>query len=561
MNQSAQVMNGPPKWDETHDVVVVGSGASGCAAALFAEEGGAQTVILEKGPVVGGTSAKSGGQYWIPNNAVLRERGRADGRDDFLRYVARASFPGRYNAADQGYGIPQDILSLMSAYYDSAAPTIERLAEMDALKSGLFMTSPNDAHGTYDYYSDLAEDTVKWGRTLIPVREDGLPGGGVELITQLSAAVARRAIPLKLNSAVTNLIRTPVGRVAGVEVNAQGTTRYIQARKGVIFATGGYGQSIEKLKRYQAGPVFGSCAVPSSTGDFIDIGSKAGARLDNLVGAWRAPVVLVHAQESFCVAEDIFWPFADSSVHVNAAGRRCVNERTNYHSRAQAMYRWNENDGNYPDLFHFYIYDQRSADTYAGAYPHPLAGDSRADWVVTGATLDELANKLAVHFQQYAAATGGAKLGKDFTENLKQTVERFNMFAKSGVDQDFARGATEAEQALQANFISDLTRLTSGKSIENPFPNKTMHPLSDQGPYYAIVLAPGVLDTNGGPTINEKAEVIDWAGNAIPGLYGAGNCVASPARNAYWGAGATLGLGMTFGAIAGRNAAAAVGGV
>jgi predicted oxidoreductase len=81
-----------------------------------------------------------------------------------------------------------------------------------------------------------------------------------------------------------------------------------------------------------------------------------------------------------------------------------------------------------------------------------------------------------------------------------------------------------------------------------------MYPLRESGPYYAIMLGAGALDTNGGPAIDARARVLDTYGQPIPGLYGVGNCIASPSREAYWGAGCPLALSLTYGYIAANDA-------
>src|SRR5580704_17704387 len=88
------------RWDHEADVVVAGSGAAACAAALFASEAKASVVMLEKALIFGGTTAKSGGTFWIPNNHLMRQQGITDTRDDLIRYLARISYPTLYNPKD-----------------------------------------------------------------------------------------------------------------------------------------------------------------------------------------------------------------------------------------------------------------------------------------------------------------------------------------------------------------------------------------------------------------------------------------------------------------------------
>jgi len=87
----------------------------------------------------------------------------------------------------------------------------------------------------------------------------------------------------------------------------------------------------------------------------------------------------------------------------------------------------------------------------------------------------------------------------------------------------------------------------------NDNPNITMYPFNPEGPYHCILIAAGTLDTCGGPKTNHLAQVLDTDDTPIPGLYGAGNCIATPTHS-YFGGGATIGPALAFGYIAGINA-------
>jgi predicted oxidoreductase len=201
--------------------------------------------------------------------------------------------------------------------------------------------------------------------------------------------------------------------------------------------------------------------------------------------------------------------------------------------------------GEYPNLLGFMIWDSRTAKHYAGYDPIP-AETAKLPQIIEVATLDELASNLEARLAGIATQTGGHTLDKSFRSNLQATIKRYNEGAAKGVDEDFSRGQAPIEIAFQ---------FMNAKKPPNPHPNITMHPISDQGPYYAVILGAGTLDTKGGPVVNTQAQVVDSAGKAIPGLYAAGNCIASPAGQAYWAGGGTIGPALTFGWLAGNAAA------
>jgi succinate dehydrogenase/fumarate reductase flavoprotein subunit len=540
-------------WDASYDVVVCGSGAAGATAALYAARAGASVLVIEKSTVWGGTTAKSGCHIWIPNNFELRERGIRDERLACLRYMAHYSYPDRFQPDHPTLGLDDNTFELLAAFYDNAAAMVDEMMAWGAFRYRVATIKP-EGEFTPDYYDHSPWNAVPAGRGMEPWDPERQISGGRNVVQQMRRALEAAGVEILMRTAAHQLLRDPEGRVAGlVALAADGLEMRIGARQGVVFATGCYSHNDTYLQQFQMVPVFGSCAVPSNQGDFIRIAGEVGAQLGNMSGAWRSQVVLANSVEYEAVPAAVYWPPGDSMLLVNRYGRRFVNEKRGYNDRTRQMYDYDASRVEYPNLVSFMIYDQRAADLWAGNYPIPPVPEA-AGYVIQSPSLAGLADGIAEQLEAMAAQTGGVVLDEAFVATLASTVERFNELARRGSDEDFGRGDYREDR--------DWFRLFGERPGTAWTPaqrgGSTLYPLQAEGPYYAIILVPGLLGTNGGPRINARAEVLDWNDQPIPGLYGAGNCIAHPAGNAYWAAGATIGSAMTFGKIAGEQVASRV---
>jgi len=536
------VAHAQQRWDREADVVVVGSGAAGSSAALFAHEGRASVLMLEKAAQYGGTTGRSGGAFWVPNNYLMREEGLADPREDCLRYMARTAYPTEYNASDTHLGLSETSYALIATFYDQGSVTVDALRAMGALGPLVFWY--NTADKMYpDYYAQLPEDKAPYGRTLFPTRPDGTTGGGAALISQLKAAVEERSIPVLLEHRATRVVVNSQGEVVGLEATTRnGETVTVRARQGVIFGTGGFLSNPELRLNFLRGPIFGGCAVPTSEGDFVHIATAAGAALGNMAHAWWIQQVLepkLHSNISSIMTQAP----GDAMILVNRYGRRCVNEKIQYNERTQSHFEWDAVTGTYPNRVQMMVFDDGCRERHGsggGALPKPGVS---APYLLSGRTLEELTAAIEARLAELTPHIGNFQLDTGFRANLHESIVRFNQFAETGKDLDFHRG----EAPIEFGF-------DGGRHPENDKPNQMMYPISLTGPFYAVLIGGGALDTKGGPKTNADAQVIDHEGRAIPGLYGAGNCVASPAGQAYWSGGGTIAPAMTFGAVAARHA-------
>ena len=539
---------GTGAWDHECDVLCVGSGAAAATAAVTAAAEGAQVILIEKMPATGGTTAKSSGLAWIFNNFALKAQGVADPKADALKYAARFGYPTEYDPSSPTLGLGDLRYGVIEAFYEHGAEAIDRLAELDVVKFRQFRMFNYDRLAA-DYADHLPENRVPAGRALDPIGGSQM-GGGFSLVTQLLAYLEKKGVPVMTETRATRIARDDGDRVIGLEAERGGRPTRIRARKGVVFGTGGFAHNLELCALHQPA-IYGTCSLPGSTGDFMAMAQETGAKMGNLALGWRGQFLLGEALEERGVPWGVFVPPGDSMILVNKYGRRVVNEKRDYNDRTKVHFSFDPSMEDYPNHLLFMLFDTRALDLFGGAFPIPVK-PAEQPLLVEGADWAEVAGKLDAQLTKWESRTGGTRLDGSFAQTVAETVARYSQYARAGRDPEFRRGDFQYDRDWDLLFSPHRA---GSKQPANPYPNKVMHPFAEKGPYYAVVLAPGALDTAGGPQIDRDARVLAAGGAPIPGLYAAGNCIAAPTGQGYLGGGGTIGPAITFGYIAGRNAA------
>jgi succinate dehydrogenase/fumarate reductase flavoprotein subunit len=189
-----------PTAPQEADLVVVGAGAAGYAAAITARRRGLSVLLLEKQAHIGGTTGRSGTWIWAPNHRLMREAGMADPKDDALRYLARLSFPDLYEPASPHLGIDRADFAMLEAFYDNAARALDELTEAGALDPVMRSDAP-------DYFADLPEDKAPYGRVVVSrgrMRPDQLTG--TEWVQDLHDTAVRLGVDIRVGYRVTDVV-------------------------------------------------------------------------------------------------------------------------------------------------------------------------------------------------------------------------------------------------------------------------------------------------------------------------------------------------------------------
>lgn len=522
------------------DLVVVGSGAAGLMAALSAAVAGAKVLVLERSPLIGGTSAISGGQIWSPLNALMERAGAADDRGEALDYLSRVTL----GAVGE---------ERLSRYLEASPALLECLEAWTELR--FFQIERPDYHpdflGARDgrAFEPLPYETSRLGEWRSRIRTSPLRGPvtsrelraglnpdllakrrardvraqGAGLVAGLVRACLDRGVAFESDIRITDLMLDG-GAVRGCRTSEG---HAIRSHSGVMLASGGFEWNDALKDAFLAPADRAPTSPPWNEGDGLLMGLRLGAGVAHMTEAWWTAAVQVPGEQwdgrpmTRNIVRELALP---GSILVNDAGQRFVNEASSYHDLGKAFQHFDPGGYRHPNQTAWLVFDARFKGRYhivnvAAAAPAP-------DWFRQADTLADLAGKVGMS-----------------PSGLESTVQRFNSAALDGKDPEFRRGA-------------DRHGLTYGDPEHEP--NPCLAPLTEP-PFFAIPILHGNNGTKGGLTTDGQGRVVRFDGSVIAGLYACGNVAASPMGPGYPGTGGSLGPAMTEAVVAGRAAATRAG--
>jgi 3-oxosteroid 1-dehydrogenase len=567
-------MNEEPVLGAEYDLVIVGSGGGSMPAALVAKTLGKTAVILEKEAKIGGSTAFSGGVWWIPNNPLLAEAGIRDSAEKSRQYL-------------------QNVVT-----YEGPAVTPARRDMF--IKAGPYMVNFLRRFGMRfrrpyddwpDYYDDLPGGLPE-GRSLLAepfnVRELGawrerlamygplehMPISAEEFTTlfllkrtvrgKLKAAkyawlmfrdkvlgrqtvtnggaIQGRMLQIALKEKLSIVREAKVAefliendRVVGVLVEHDGKTTEVRARDGVIVNAGGYSHDEAFRLEHGRKPAREEWtnANPGDTGEVMKAMMQLGAATDGLDTAWW---VVTSQNVNGEWPEGAVWPdkrvfrfmhhldlSLPYSMMVDHDGKRFCDESGSYMEIGERMLDRHRETGKAVPAW--VIFDKKHRDWYPWGTQMP--GKTPQSWIDSGYM------KKAETLEALARLCGIDAAG------LQAEVTKFNVYCRTGVDPDFKRGGRVFDRA-------------HGDPTVKPNPNLGA---IEQGPFYAVAIYPGDVGTAGGVVTDEYARVKREDGSIIEGLYAIGNSAASLFGRCYPGAGASIGASFTFGVVAAHHCA------
>jgi hypothetical protein len=506
-------------WDLSADVVIVGSGAAGLPASIAAAEAGASVIVVEQNYDIGGHGIQSGGNIALGGGTSLQKKYGVEDSPDKM-------FEALVNWHDYRFSDRE----VVRAFCDESPATFEFL-----VAHGVKFPDRHPLGADGGPHDVTRAQIADWSGEVSTYAPNG--GNGAALMRPLEASARKLGVQILLLHSMTGVIREQQfsGRVVGITATHEGKTLSIQAKKGVILSTGGHTSNVNFRRMFD----------PRLTEEYQVVGepysrqSGDGEIAAMQVGAslWGAASQTVETkarshifEKPYVIGNQYGYPHGGGErpeelknspikglaraiglqvgdyqnlIHVNQFGRRFVNEFST------GFDWWNpcleqssvKGEGGGPI---WAIFDAEGAKREGWTLAAPFVDPD--GWFFTAGTLRELAGKIVSKYQKEPVPSAA----------LEEAVARYNSFVDRGADEDFKKPAPK-------------------------FKVQT-------APFYAAWSTPCIHDCLSGLRINGKAQVIDLWGNAILGLYCAGE--SSGGFNQHG-----LARSLTFGRIAGREAA------
>lgn len=550
-------------FDEVFDWVVVGSGAGAMSSALIMRQAGKSVLILEKAKLVGGTTAKSGGVMWVPNNQFMNASGDHDTMEAATAYLD--------NLVGDGAGAPGTSPVKRATYLTQAPQMIEFLVKQgvkleraaafwpdyyDELPGGCKTTRCVVAHpfntnelgpwreklrpgwlpmpATLEEGKSLSFYKLSWESRFVFLRValrtafakltgKRIVSAGAALQGRLIQAVLKAGTDIRTESPVTEIV-VEGDKVVGVATVRDGKPWVIGARLGVLVNAGGFARNQTMRDKYMPGTrAEWSQTCESDMGDMHMEMERIGgvlAQMDQMVGYQCTPAPGPENQDPMPSVQSLTGK--PHAILVDQSGNRYLNEGGSYKLYCETMLQRHKT---IPAIPSWAVFDSQYIEKYmlAGTFP---GKKKPAIWTSEG------------YLRQADSIKGLAEALNITSDALENTISRWNGFVENGADADFQRG-----ERLYDEWLGDPYQK----------PNNALGSII-KAPFYAVPVFPGDVSTFGGVITDEYGRVTRKDGAPIEGLYATGVSTASVMGKVYPGAGASIGPSLTFGFVAARHA-------
>ena len=492
--------------EETVDVVVVGAGGAGMTAAITATDAGKKVIVVESQPIAGGNSVRSTGgmnaaktPYQDKNEfkeAAGVEKTLATAAEKFADNETITALAATVKSQWDTYQAnPQ-------GYFDSV-----ELMELDTMIGGKGKNNPELVKALAENSADAIEWLASIGaevknvgafggasvkRIHRPVNADGkVTAVGAYIVPILEKNLQDRNVQFLFDTTANEIIMKD-GKAVGIKGTGKDGHKVTINAKSVVIATGGFGANAEMVEKYKPElKGFATTNAEGAQGQGIDMATAVGAATVDMDQIQIHPTV--HIEEdgnAHLITEGLR---GDGAILVNAEGKRFYDEVSTRDKVSAAIIEQTDKSA-------WLVVDQAMVDKSA-----VIAGYIKSGYTVTGATYEELAKAMGVDEATFTS-----------------TMNTWNQAVEAKSDAEFGR----------TSFANPLTT----------------------APYYAIKITPAVHHTMGGIVINPKAEVLNEKGEAISGLYAAGE-VTGGVHGANRLGGNAVADFVVFGRISGQSAA------